>query len=79
MEHWLFLVVKEGFLERCGSSNYLWVHDKVQEVTFLFVPAENLSDFKFRVGDILLQQLSEKELDASIFVVANLLGTRDRG
>jgi predicted ATPase len=73
MEHWLSLAVKEGFLERCGSCDYQWSHDKVQEAAFSLVPAEQLGDFKFRVGDILLQQLSEKELDASIFVVVNLL------
>jgi predicted ATPase len=73
MEHWLSLAVQEGFLERRGSSGYQWVHDKLQEAAFSLVPAETLGDFKFRVGDILLQQLDEKELDDSIFVVVNLL------
>jgi predicted ATPase len=74
MEHWLSLAVNGGFLERLGSSDYQWSHDKVQEAAFSLVPAEKLDYFKFRVGDILLQQLSEKELDASIFVITSLLG-----
>jgi predicted ATPase len=73
MEQWLSLAVNEGFLERCGKSDYQWNHDLLQEAAFSVIPAEKLGDFKFRVGDVLLQQLSEKELDASIFVVANLL------
>jgi predicted ATPase len=73
LEEWLSLAVQEGLLERVGSSNYQWSHDKVQEAAFSLVPAEELNDFKFQVGDILLRQLSEKELYASIFVVVNLL------
>jgi predicted ATPase len=74
IEHWLSLAVNEGFLERRGSSDYQWSHDKVQEAAFSLIPPEQLNDFKFQVGDILLRQLSEKELDAIIFVVVNLLG-----
>jgi predicted ATPase len=73
LEQWLSLAVQEGLLERVGSSNYQWSHDKVQEAASSLVPAEEWSDFKFQVGGILLQQLSEKELYASIFVVVNLL------
>jgi predicted ATPase len=65
--------VNEGFLERCGKSDYQWNHDRLQEAAFSVIPAEKLGDFKFRVGDVLLQKFSEKELDASIFVVVNLL------
>jgi predicted ATPase len=73
MEHWLSLAVNEGFLERRGTSDYQWIHDNVREAAFSLVPADKLFDFKFRVGEVLLQKLSEKELDSSIFVVVNLL------
>jgi predicted ATPase len=73
LEHWLSLAIEEGYLDRCGACDYQWSHDKVQEAAFSLVSAEKLGDFKFRVGDILLQQLSEKECDDSIFVVVNLL------
>jgi predicted ATPase len=79
LEQWLSLAVQEGLLERVGSSNYQWSHDKVQEAALSLVPAEELNDFKFQVGDILLRHLSEKELYASIFVVVNLLQEESLG
>lgn len=65
--------VDEAFIEALAMSRYRWVHDKVQEAAMGLVAKENLPYFKFQVGQILLRELSQTELEAAVFVVANLL------
>lgn len=77
VEEMLLEAVEEGFLETMnGSSNYRWTHDKVQEAAFSNM--DDASDFKFRVGDVLFNRMSEEDLDASIFIVVNLLNEKPK-
>ena len=71
----LSVAVKEGFLEisDTASAKYRFVHDKVQESAFLLIPEGDTDGFKFKIGNILLEQMSEEERVNNIFLLANLL------
>jgi predicted ATPase len=75
IEHSLHVAVEEGLLEEVGSASgsYRWVHDKIQEAAFSLVAENELARLRSQVGDILVSQLGERELDGAIFVVVNLL------
>ena len=66
-------VVQEHFLEEVGPSRYRWVHDKVEEAAMSLIPKEKQASLQFEVGLSLVRNLSEKELEAAIFVIVNLL------
>ena len=56
------------------QETYCWVHDNIQEAALSLISSKaELSTLKREVGEILLAELSSKDLEASIFVVANLL------
>jgi predicted ATPase len=70
----LELTTEEGILEtRPRTSQYQWVHDKVQEAAFTLVSIQKLRRLKVRVGSILIEQLETGDADVSIFVIVNLL------
>jgi predicted ATPase len=75
IEHLLNVSVEEGLLEEVDSASgsYRWVHDKIQEAAFSLVGDNELTRLRSQVGDILVSQLGERELDGAIFVVVNLL------
>jgi pentatricopeptide repeat protein len=56
---------------------YSWSHDKIQEAALTLIPEANRGAFAANVGRILLTQMDEKDLDASLFVVVNLLNEGD--
>jgi predicted ATPase len=66
-------VVQEHFFEEVGPSRYRWVHDKVQEAAMSLLPKEKQVSLQFEVGMSLLRNLNEKELEAAIFIIVNLL------
>ena len=62
----------DNFIESCGSYQYRWVHDKVQEA------AMTLGDvgktlFQFEIGAVLYHSLSDEELEESLFDVVDLI------
>jgi len=76
---------KEGLIERKrvsrgtgtkGSVHHSFAHDKVQEAAHALLPPDQLSELKYRVGEVLLSSLSPDELDEKLFVVAGLINTR---
>jgi transcriptional accessory protein Tex/SPT6 len=69
--------IDEAFLEAHGESHYRWVHDNVQEAAMSLVAEEKMQEFQLSIGEILLRELSETELKAAIFVVANLLNAKE--
>ncbi len=70
----LELTTEEGLLEaRPRTSQYQWVHDKVQEAVFALVSIQKLRRLKYRVGSILIAQLETGDADVAIFVIVNLL------
>jgi predicted ATPase len=69
--------IDESFLEVYGESHYRWVHDKVREAAMSLVTEEKMQAFRLDLGQILLLELSETELKAVIFVVANLLNAKE--
>jgi predicted ATPase len=75
IEHSLHVSVEKGLLEEVDSASgrYRWVHDKIQEAAFSLVADNELARLRSQVGDILVSQLGERELDGAIFVVVNLL------
>ncbi|CAB9522923.1 Transcriptional regulator [Seminavis robusta] len=75
LQQQLSLAVDEGVLDQLddGCTKYRFVHDKLQEVAFLLIPEGQSSDFKFQIGSILLENMSEAERQSNIFLLANLL------
>ena len=71
---WIHLVEEEGFLEpEQNSTTYRWVHDKVQETAMSLVPPTKLPALKAQMGQILISELDDKDLDSNIFTVVKLL------
>eukprot|EP00538_Stauroneis_constricta_P012655 CAMPEP_0119547830 /NCGR_PEP_ID=MMETSP1352-20130426/1871_1 /TAXON_ID=265584 /ORGANISM="Stauroneis constricta, Strain CCMP1120" /LENGTH=1133 /DNA_ID=CAMNT_0007592881 /DNA_START=9 /DNA_END=3407 /DNA_ORIENTATION=- len=59
------------------ASEYCFVHDKVQEVSFQLIENESdRTELRYRVGKVLLYNLQGEHLEDKIFVVTNLLNTR---
>uniref|UniRef100_A0A7S3DWV0 Uncharacterized protein n=1 Tax=Entomoneis paludosa TaxID=265537 RepID=A0A7S3DWV0_9STRA len=73
---WLRIAQKKGLVERLKgetSTEYRWVHDKVQEAAMSLVAAEDLPALKKEIGETLLSQLDSNDLDSHIFVIVNLI------
>lgn len=60
-----------GFLQRIDFQTYRWVHDKLQEAAMNLIPPKEQRRFSRRVAEVLASQLSDQQLEAIIFVVAN--------
>lgn len=67
--------VDENLIELQGASRYVWVHDSIQEAAYHLASDEDeLNLFRAKLGNVLLQILSERDkLEHNIFVVVNLL------
>jgi predicted ATPase len=72
-DEWLESCGEEGFIEKAGSNSYRWVHDKIQEAALALIVPEKLPFLRYRVGEVLLRNLSDDELQRNAFVVSNLL------
>jgi predicted ATPase len=73
LEDRLAQAVHDGYLESFDNIKFHWIHDGVQEAALTLIPEAEAANFKCRIGDILRQELTEDDLDASIFLVTNLL------
>ena len=73
----LKLAVEQSFVESVGGSTYQWVHDKVQEAAFSLIPESQQLSFKFDVGMTLLRSLDDQQLDSLLFVLVNLLDSKE--
>lgn len=67
VQHWLQIGVDEGFIQKVDEGVYSWVHDKIQEAALKLVVPEKLNTLQYRVGEVLLQRLSETELSNFVF------------
>eukprot|EP00984_Skeletonema_dohrnii_P002153 scaffold737_cov74-Skeletonema_dohrnii-CCMP3373.AAC.1 len=62
----------EGLCE-VGNEECRFMHDQIQSAAFELISPEQRDSFRGRIGSILLQTLSPKELEASLFEVVGLL------
>lgn len=69
--------VEQSFIEVARPKGYRWVHDKVQEAACSLIKPEDLPTFQFDVGIILLRNLDEQTMDSLLFVVADLLDSKE--
>ncbi len=74
----LDLCLKEGFIEEQSESRYRWIHDKIQEAVLALMKSANLSNMQYQLGELLLEEWSETEIRANIFIIVDLLG-KNRG
>ncbi|CAB9520243.1 Transcriptional regulator [Seminavis robusta] len=66
--------VHEGLLVHNKRQSLLkWEHDKVQEAALTLTPDEELTQLRYKLGDFLITEFDQKELEAHIFVLVNLL------
>lgn len=63
--------VEEGLMNRIGKGKMKWEHDKILEAAMISKPRIK-AKVHLRVGEILLEKLSEDELDDNLFVVVRL-------
>jgi predicted ATPase len=65
----------EGFVAKISQSppRYRWVHDKIHEAAIALIPENARGAWKRRVGEILLSELDEAELDSAVFIVVDLM------
>lgn len=68
----LMTLESEMLIETCGTQNYRWVHDKVQEAALALEEAQQIT-FQFEIGRALLMSLPEKQLEDELFNVVDLL------
>jgi predicted ATPase len=64
--------LEENFIEICGDQEYRWVHDNVQEAVLSRNEAVNAS-FQFQIGTALYYSLNEKQLEETLFDIADLV------
>jgi len=69
--------VEQMFLERIGQSQFRYSHDAVKEAVISLIPKTNFDTLLQKVGGILFEELSEEELEAMLFLVADLLHASD--
>eukprot|EP00538_Stauroneis_constricta_P012568 CAMPEP_0119546620 /NCGR_PEP_ID=MMETSP1352-20130426/962_1 /TAXON_ID=265584 /ORGANISM="Stauroneis constricta, Strain CCMP1120" /LENGTH=1298 /DNA_ID=CAMNT_0007591341 /DNA_START=60 /DNA_END=3956 /DNA_ORIENTATION=- len=59
------------------SRMYQFVHDKIQEAALSMIPDERqLSELKYRIGEILLFGMAKNEVDDTIFTLIGLVNAR---
>ena len=61
----------EGDVEKEGGLR--WVHDKLQEGALSLLSETELKALQSQVGETLLSNLTESELESEIFIIVNLL------
>jgi PAS domain S-box-containing protein len=55
------------------DHSFKFLHDRVQEAAYALIPAESRAEHHLRIGRLLLSQLSEADIAARIFDLANQL------
>ena len=64
--------VHAGLVLRLPGS-YRFLHDRVQEAAYALIPAESRAQMHLRIGRLLIEGMSQKEVTESIFDVVNQL------
>eukprot|EP00985_Skeletonema_marinoi_P008003 scaffold3562_cov101-Skeletonema_marinoi.AAC.1 len=68
------LAIHERFLESQSDLRCCWVHDSIQEAALKQRFSESEIDtFKFKLGNALLQSLTEEDVENNLFDIVNLL------
>lgn len=67
------LCVTEGLLEKSPDETYRWTHEKVREVAMKLVDETELRQLQIRLGEFLIEHLTQNDLASIIFVVVDLL------
>ncbi|CAB9497183.1 Transcriptional regulator [Seminavis robusta] len=65
--------VQGSFLEPCGYERYKFVHDKIQEAASLQLSEQERKREQFEIGMHLLDNFTEEEKQAEIFLIRDLL------
>lgn len=73
VEPLLAVALEEGFLERHQATSFRFAHDKIQEASMALTSIDELGSLKATVGKILLEELDEISMEATIFIVVSLL------
>jgi len=63
----------QGLLECHDGLNYQFTHDQVSTAAFSLIPQEKRDYLQLRIGQALLEKLSDIELEKKIFIVVDLL------
>ncbi|CAB9499314.1 Transcriptional regulator [Seminavis robusta] len=73
----------DDFMDLCHQEGLLiidkkrktiqWAHDKLQESALTLADPENLTLWRYKLGEFLMEEFDQKELEANIFIVVNLL------
>ncbi|KAK1741659.1 putative AAA ATPase [Skeletonema marinoi] len=72
------LAIHERFLESQSDLRFCWVHDSIQEAALKQRFSESEIDtFKFKLGNALLQSLTEEDVENNLFDIVNLLTSID--
>jgi len=69
--------VKQMFLEQIGSSQFRFTHDAVKEAVISSICLGEINALRQKIGGILFEELTEEELEAMLFLVADLLHNTD--
>ena len=69
--------VEQKFIEVAGPNGYRWVHDKVQEAAHSLIESDLPTFQLFDVGMVLLRNIDDQTLDSLIFVILDLLNSKD--
>lgn len=72
-KQWLKTCIGKGFIDKVQKGRYAWAHVKFQEAALALLMPRKLEEVQFRVGEVLLRHLSQREISENIFVVTNLL------
>ena len=67
------LAIFDSFLESQNDSRFCWVHDSIQEAASKQVCENEMNAFKFKLGKVLFQSLTEEDVENNLFDVVNLL------
>ncbi len=60
--------IKESLIRRSGDD-YIFAHDRVQQVAYSLIPKERKQEIHFNIGELLLKNTKEEDLSENIFEV----------
>ena len=71
----LSVAVDDNLIEPHGELRYVWVHDSIQSAAHHLSSNDGrtLERYQSKLGNVLLQSLSDCELESNLFIVVNLL------